>query len=157
MGDPFLRSSDEPFQPAGNADDDLRRRSGLPREVFDLVPRADVERFVSRVESWAGLEGALDRALVSAGFHRHDPGGAGSGGFNIATWLRDDGVVVSWAVAGRSSNPYDTFEDRVESIMNPALAAVLTEIGFDVEIVPADQDDAGCLLVSGFTGTGANS
>lgn len=149
MGDPFLRSPDnDATEPP--ADDDLLRRSGLPRAVFDHVPRHDIERFVTRVESWEELAADIDRSLVSAGFHRHDPSGAG-GGFAIATWLYDHGIVVSWALRGRMDSEPDPFEDRIEGIMNPALAAVLTECGFAAELIPADQDDAGCVFVTGLT------
>ncbi|MFG2007108.1 hypothetical protein ACGFNU_48965 [Spirillospora sp. NPDC048911] len=153
MGDPFLRASGDEASDGIHTvtDDDLRQRSGLPQEIFDIVPRDHVEAFVSRVESWADLDAALDGALVSAGFHRHEQRGGGTGGFNIATWLRDDGVILSWALAGRMHSGSDPFDDTVESVMHPALAAILQDCGFDVEIIPHDQDDAGCLLVTGLT------
>jgi hypothetical protein len=148
MSDPFLRSGDENIDADEISDDELLRRSGLPRDVFEQLPREHVEQFISRVESWATLAADLDRILVSAGFHRHDPRGPG-GGFSIATWLRSDAVVVSWALRDRMKSAHDPFEDRVESIMHPTLAAIFAECGYDAEIIPDDQDDAGCVLVTG--------
>ncbi len=54
----------------------------------------------------------------------------------------------------RANNVLD--EHRVgEAIMQPALQAILAACGFAVEIIPEDQDDAGCILVTGHTGAPA--
>ncbi len=43
----------------------------------------------------------------------------------------------------------DPYENKVERIMNTALAEILTESGFDLEVIPDDLDDAGCVFVRG--------
>lgn len=152
MTDPFLRSpADDELaaETQAAADEDLLRRSGLPRAVFDLVPREHIEQFVTRVESWAELADDLDDDLNSAGFQRHEIDGPG-GGFHIATWLRDDGVIVSWSLRGpvdpHEANPMD---DKIRAIMGTAIAQILTAYGYNAQVIPADEDDANCVLVTG--------
>jgi hypothetical protein len=98
---------------------------------------------------WAPAAASIQRALESAGFHRHDPYGAG-GGFHIATHVRDDGVLVCWAA--RREGPElryqpDSYERAVERTMNPALVAILTAAGFTAEQIPENEDNAGCIVV----------
>ncbi|MFC0038223.1 hypothetical protein [Actinomadura rayongensis] len=150
MTDPFPLSSGGAPRDVGDLTiDELRERTGWPPSVFDMVPREDVVSFLRRVEGSAPLNEEIGAALESAGMDRHDTAGEGSGGFHVATWLRDDGVVVSWALRGRMNSDGDAFESAVHAVMHPALARILTAAGFDARIIPEDEDDAGFVLVTG--------
>jgi hypothetical protein len=134
-------------RPTGR-NDELALRSGLPQAILDIAPAEAVEDFVRRVESWAELTAALRQALEAAGFHQHEPWGAG-GGFHIAAHVRDDGVLVSWATRQHTSCEPGSFENTIESIMQSALQAVLAACGFAAQAIPEGHDHAGCILVTG--------
>jgi hypothetical protein len=148
MSDPFLRSTGDETPPAPRSVTpsfyDMLREAGVPQDHID--------DFEALREGWADLVAELGQVLESAGFRRHDPMGPG-GGFWICWHLRDDGVLVSWAVT--NDEPIE-FSDRISSIMHPALQAVLSECGFAAELIPeGDEDDAGSILVTGHAGTQA--
>jgi hypothetical protein len=130
--------------------DELARRAGVPRGVLDIVSPEVIEDFVTRVESWADLSAGLRQALGAAGFQQHDPRGA-EGGFYIASHLRDDGVLATWSTRDYTSHEPGSFENMIPAIMNPALQSVLAVCGVAVQTIPAGEDNAGDLLVTGRT------
>ena len=152
--DPFLLSGydDDRAARRPSRNDELARRSGLPRNLLDDMPPDAlrvVEDCVARVEAWADLSAAIHRTLENAGFHQHDLRGEG-GGFHIASHVRDDGVLVSWEA--RQYAPTDgpgSFSYKVERVMRPALREILAASGFEAQPVPEDEDNAGYILVTG--------
>jgi hypothetical protein len=150
--DPFLLSAgdDEPPAEPSRRAVELERRLGLPRTVLDIVPLEVMEELVRRGEAWKELCADLRRTLIAAGFPQHDPQGEG-GGFHIASHLRDDGVLVSWATRQYTSHEAGSFENTVSEIMQPALQAILLSCGFATQTIPEGLDYAGYLLVTGRT------
>ncbi|WP_019632877.1 hypothetical protein [Actinomadura atramentaria] len=164
MTDPFLLSPDgaEPDAPpfftssvesppsvSEATDEDLRCRLGVSRATYALFDRAFVEEYVTLTEMHAPLAAEIDEALTAAGLHAADERGGGSGGFHVVTWIRADAIVVSWSRRGAMTMAPEEFDDRIESVMRPALAALLDLAGFDARIIPAGEDDAGCVAVYG--------
>jgi hypothetical protein len=146
MSDPFLCSS---------GDESAAALRSITPSFHDMlrdagVPQTHIDEFEALRERWADLAADLGQALESAGFRRHDPMGKG-GGFWICWHLRDDGVLVTWAVTNDRS---EEFGDPIAGIMHPALLAVLTRCGFAAGLIPeGDEDDAGSVLVTGHAAT----
>ncbi|MDN3354127.1 hypothetical protein [Actinomadura sp. DC4] len=144
MSDPFLRSSGDVIPPAIRSVPpsfhDMLREAGVPQEHID--------EFEALRERWSDLVADLGRALENSGFARHDPMGEG-GGYWICWHLRDDGVMVTWAVTNDRSVE---FGDAMSAIMHPTLMAVLIECGFEAELIPEGDEDAGSVLVTGHAG-----
>ncbi len=142
MSDPFLRSSGEDTSPGirslAPSFHEMLREAGVPQDHIDEFEALRVQ--------WSELVADLGQALEDAGFRRHDPMGR-PGGFWIAWHLRDDGVLVTWAVNNDRSG---RFGDPITAIMHPTLQAILNAYGFAAERIPDDEDDAGSVLVTGY-------
>ena len=141
MSDPFLLASGDEDSPAPRtlapSFHDALRSAG--------VPQTRIDEFEALRTRWADLVADLRQVLESAGFRSHAPTGTG-GGYWVTWHLRDDGVMVDWAVANGSS---PEFSDRISEIMNPAILETLTACGFTAEQIPENADDAGTVLVTG--------
>jgi hypothetical protein len=150
--DPFLLSANddelapEPRPTGRNAEQAHPRGTGFVLDEAEI--RAGVARSARR---WAPLVARIHAALETAGFHQHDPYSEG-GGYHTATHVRDDGVLICWAA--RYDDPEtlyqpDTYERAVERIMNPVLLAIVTAAGFAAWQIPDEEDNGGCIVVTG--------
>jgi hypothetical protein len=134
----------------------LARRMGVPRTMLEGMPLASldqIEQIAARIEAdhdtWRDLADSIASQLTAAGFRQHDARGH-RGGFHLSLW--EDGVIVAWSTTDYSDDAVSAFEKTVEHAVYPALEQILRATGFTARIVPAEENNAGSIRVTGCQG-----
>ncbi len=159
MTDPYLLSGSEdkpgPPPPVDRIGE-LALQMRVPRAMLDgMPPQAldQIEQTAAHIEAnhetWGHLADSIASQLTAAGFRPHTPRGH-RGGFHLSLW--ENGVIVAWSTTEYPEDSVSPFEKTVEDAVHPALEQILQAAGFTARIIPAEEDSAGCIRVTGWHG-----